>query len=174
MNKKTSTYVAMTLMFGMALLVIFGQQMTDTQRVNAVARRIADFDLPQGYQTDYAVEVLDYTIAAYKSKDEEAHLAFLQGPPGIIPDETVIAGYAPSGSRHGDWHTATVLSSEQLAIRSQPATLTTSERTNGEGQRYRSANLVFQGREGTALLVINQPITRWDDDVIEAFIASIH
>ena len=166
--------VTFVLTLSCALTVALVQRLTDSDRVEIMAHRIADFDLPQGYQTDYAVDVLDYTIAAYKSDDEQTHLVFVQGPSGIIPNESIIAGYVPSTSRHADWHAATVLYTEQRTIRNQPATLTISERTNGEGQRYRSANLVFSGREGTALLVINQPVMQWDDAWVDTFIQSIH
>ena len=174
MNRNVSVYIAVALMLGTIVLVAFVQRATDADRVETIAHRIADFDLPDGYQTDYAIDVLDYTIAAYKSNDEQTHLVFVQGPSGIIPNESVIAGYIPNTSRHADWHEATVLTTEQRTIRDQPATLTISERTNGEGQRYRSANLVFSGREGTALLVINQPVTQWDDESVDMFIQSIH
>ena len=161
-------------MLGTAVLVTIGQRATDADRVDAIAHRIADFDLPVGYETDYVMDLLDYTVAAYKSADEQSHLAFVQAPPGIIPDEAVMAGYIPNASRHENWHAASLISTNQLTIRDELATLTLSERLNGEGVLYRSINLVFQGRKGTALLVINQPAERWDADAINAFIASIH
>lgn len=173
MKKKTGVYVAMTLMFAIAVFVILGQQATDPDRVNAVAHRIADFDLPPGYQTDYVLEVGDYTFAAYKSEDEQSHLAFVQVPTGMIPDDEVIEGHVYGGwSRHAQQR-ATVITREDRTVRGQPATLTISERINGEGTLYRSAYLVFEGREGTAVLVINQPATQWTDDAINRVIASI-
>lgn len=156
------------------LLITFLQRLTDGDRVSMLAHRIADFDLPAGYQTDYAIEMLDYTIASYKSADEQSHLVFVQGPSGVIPNESVIAGFIPNESRHADWHEATILLTEQRTIRDNIATLTISERTNGEGRRYRNANLVFTGREGTALLVMNQPVSEWNETTFEDFIASIH
>lgn len=174
MNKNLSVYIAVTLMLGTAVFVTLAQRATDTNRVNTLAHRIADFDLPDHFQTDYVVEALGYVIAAYKSDDEQAHLVLIQAPPGVIPDEAVLAGAVPNSSRHSDWHAATVISIEQRTIRDQPATLTINERTNGAGQRYRSANLVFQGREGTALLVINEPVDQWNTAAVDTFIASIH
>jgi hypothetical protein len=173
MSKNMSVYIAVALMLGTAVLVAIGQHATDANRVDALAHRIADFDLPGGYETDYVVEMLDYTIAAYKSADEQSHLVFVQVPPGVIPDETVMAGYIPNVSRYENWQAASHISTNQLTIRDQLATLTIGERRNGEGMLYRSANLVFQGREGTALLVINQPTAQWNDDAVENFIASI-
>lgn len=172
MNKVSSS-IAIVLILSAVALVALVQRVTDSERINTLADRIAAFNLPVDYQTDYGAEVLDYTIAAYKSNDEQSHIAFVQGPSGVIPDEAVVAGYIPGSNRHGDWHAAQILRTEERTIRNRPATLTISERTNGDGQRYRSANLVFQGRHGTALLVINQPVTQWDDAAIDAFIASI-
>lgn len=174
MNKSISIYIAVVLMLGTAVLVAIGQQATNPDRVNTVAHRIADFDLPAGYETDYVVEMLDYTIAAYKSADEQSHLAFVQVPADVIPDETMMAGYIPNASREEGWQASCLIRANSLTIRDQPATLTISERINGEGVLYRNANLVFHGREGMVLLVINQPATVWDDDVINQFIVSIH
>lgn len=149
------------------------RQLTDTARINSMAQGIADFELPAGYVPDYAVDVLDYSIVAYKSADEQGHVAFLQAPPGIIPDGQVLDGYIAS-NRDERWTESQLLHSEQRTIRNQPATLTISERTNSEGQPYRNLNMVFEGRDGPVLLVINQPLEDWSDEMVDAFIASIH
>jgi len=149
------------------------QRLTDSDHINEVAHRMADFDLPPGYQTDFAVDIGDYTFATYKSADEQSHLAFVKVPDGVIPDDDVIEGHVYGGwSRHSQRH-ATVLSTEERIVCGQPATLTISERINGEGRLYRSAYLVFEGHDGTAVLVINQPATVWNRDLVDRFIASI-
>lgn len=147
--------------------------LTDSARVHNLAQRIAAFDLPEGYQADYAVEMLGYSIVAYKSANEHNHLAFLQAPPGVIPEGQMIEGFIPNDRTAVTWHDATVVHAEQRTIRDQAATITVSDRTNSEGQRYRSLNMVFEGREGAVLLVMNQPVSTWDDAAVEAFITSI-
>jgi hypothetical protein len=174
MNKKVIVYLSMSLMFGMAVLVILAQQATDPDRVDNVAHQIADFDLPLGYQTDYVLNLGDYTFVAYKSMDEQSHLAFVEVPDGVIPDDDVIEGHIYGGWNRHSQQIATVLSTEERLVRGKPATLTVSERFNGENQRYRSAYLVFEGNNGTAVLVINQPASQWNDDMVNAFIGSIH
>ena len=173
MNKSMSVYIALALMLGTAVLVAIGLYATNPNRVDAVVHRIADFDLPPGYQTDYVLDVGDYTFAAYKSRDEQSHLAFVEVPAGIIPDDEVIEGHVYGGWSRDSQRRATVLSTEERIVRDHPATLTISERVNGEGQLYRSAYLVFEGRDGTAVMVINQPVTEWDADAVDTFIASI-
>lgn len=174
MKSKTITYLSMTLMFGIAVLVILVQQATDSDRVNAVAHQIADFDLPASYQTDYVLDVGDYTFAAYKSPDGQSHLAFVEVPADVIPDDDVIEGHVYGGWSPYSQRHATVLSVEEPIVRDQPATLTISERVNGEGRLYRSAYLVFEGHRGPAVMVINQPASVWNRDFIDRFIASIH
>lgn len=173
MNKTLSVFIAVALMLGTAALVALGQHATNPDRVDAVAHRIADFDLPPGYQTDYVLDVGGYTFAAYKSSDGQAHLALVEVPAGIIPDDGVIEGQVYGGWSRDTQRRATVISSEARIVRGQPATLTISERTNGEGRLYRSAYLVFEGRDGTAALIINQPATQWDAGTVDAFIASL-
>jgi len=118
--------------------------------------------------------MLGYTIAAYKSDDGNGHLVFMQAPPGVIPDEQAVAGYVANERTTTTWSNEMLVLTDERSVRDHLAPLTISDRTNGEGQRYRSLNLVFQGREGTVLLVINQPVAQWDEAVVEAFIASIH
>jgi hypothetical protein len=149
------------------------KQLVDSTRVNTLAQSIADFALPTGYRADYAVEVLNYTIVAYISDDGQSHLTFVQAPPGVIPDGQIADGYVADDRAATTWSEATPISSDERLVRAQPATLTISDRTNGDGVRYRSLNLIFASRGGTTLLVINQPVAQWDEVAIEAFISSI-
>ena len=156
-----------------ALTADFWNDLTDRQRVQSAAAQIADFDLPAGYQPDYAVAVLGYSIVAYKSADESGHLAFVQAPEGIIPDGTVLAGHRANTGRDDVWSDVAVVSTTRQTVRDQSVTATVSEGYNGKGVRVRSLNMVFAGRTGPTLLVITQPAAKWDAAAIDMFIASI-
>lgn len=173
MTQKIGIGLVLIVMVGCALTVALVEHLTDGDRVTQLAHQIADFNLPPVFQPDYAAEVLDYTVAAYKSSEGNGHLAFLQAPPGVIPDEQVVTGYMANERTSMTWSDATLIRTDERIIRDHAASLTISDRTNGEGRRYRSLNLVFQGREGTVLLVINLPVEQWDETAIEAFITSI-
>jgi len=54
MTQKILIGLGLVMIVGCALTVALVQRLTNTDRVNIVVRQIADFDLPQGYQTDYA------------------------------------------------------------------------------------------------------------------------
>ncbi|MAU12978.1 MAG: hypothetical protein CL607_24380 [Anaerolineaceae bacterium] len=159
---------------GGAMAFVLGPQLFDDARVNRVAASIAHFDLPAGYEPDYAVNILDYTIAAYKSNEGDGHLVWLQAPTGIMPSEQVMQGYVANNDQETmAWESSTLVSHEQRIVRGQPANLTISDRINGNGEPYRSLNMVFEGENGTVLLVVNQPLALWDAAMIDAFIASI-
>ena len=159
---------------GGAMAFVLGPQLFDDARVNRVADTIAHFDLPAGYEPDYAVDILDYTIAAYKSTEGDAHLVWLQAPAGMIPSEQVMQGYVANNDQETmSWQSSTLVSNEQRIVRGQPANLTISDRINGDGEPYRSLNMVFEGENGTVLLVVNQPLALWDDAMIDAFVTSI-
>lgn len=149
------------------------QRITDPTRVNTVASTIADFDLPEGYQPDYVIEALGHTVAAYKSSDDLSHIVLMNPSNDMMHGQAGIEGFIPNDDSQNVWTDAQIQSRKQLQIRDYPAHMTTSDRTNGEGIRYRSINLVFEGKQGPALLVINQPLSQWDETTINTFIDSI-
>ncbi len=63
------------------------QQVTDPTRVNTVASTITDFDLPTGYQPDYVIEALGYTVAAYKSNDDLSHIVLMNPSNDMLPGQ---------------------------------------------------------------------------------------
>jgi hypothetical protein len=58
-------------------------------------------------------------------------------------------------------------------VRGQETTLVINEGVNSEGVTYRWVTAAFQGKGGPALLVISEPVTRWSQETVETFIASI-
>jgi hypothetical protein len=173
MTQKLLIGLGLVLIAGCALTVALAQRLTDANRVTVIAQRMADFELPAGFQPDYAVEMMGYTIAAYQSNDGNGHLALLQAPSGVLPEEQAVQGYLVNEPTNATWSQVTPVLTDERMVRGHSATLTISDRTNGEGVRYRSLNMLFEGREGMVLLVINLPLAQWNDALIETFINSI-
>ena len=174
------------ILIGVALVFLLGciatlaaipgvwKSLTDSAHVNTLAQQMTDFDLPDGYQPDYAIEALGYSVAAYKGSDQHSHLVLMQGPAGMEVSENTLVGYVADDQRAANWTAETVLKTEQRVVRGAAATITLSERTNSQGQRYRQLNMVFAGKQGPVLLVVNQLTSRWNNAAIDTFIASIH
>ncbi len=143
-------------------------------QVEAVAQSIADFDLPAGYSTDYAVEFLGFSLAAYKPGDGHSHIMLLQAPSGLHIDQSELEQQLGTGQQHDDQLRLTVVSQEHRTVRGQEASLVISEGISSDGTPIRQYNMVFEGKQGTSLLAITEPLARWDPAIVETFIASIH
>lgn len=140
-------------------------------RIAAVAAEIAGFDLPAGYQPEYALDLGGYKVAAYHPGDGHSHLMLIQGPANLAIDANALRSAVP-GARDRATR-LTVVSQYQAQVRGQDVPVMISEGTNSSGQAYRELTALFQGKGGPALVVIESPTTGWDQVQVDAFIASL-
>ncbi len=139
------------------------------------AAKIADFTLPEGYRPEMAFEMNGYSIVSYNPGDGHSHLYLVQAPTGTdITPEKVETMLAQEKTGQQDRTTRlTVVEKRAATIRGQAVTLVISEGTNGNGDAYRQATTAFQGKGGPAMLVLEEPTSRWDDARLSQLIASI-
>ena len=138
-----------------------------------VASKIADFEPPAGYSAEFTASLLGYTVAAYNPGDGHSHLYLIQSEKESDGEklEQMLAELVPGSS---DPNTRlTVIDNRAATIRGQEVTLVISDGTNSDGELYRQVTAAFQGKGGPALLVLSEPIERWDPSAVDAFIASI-
>lgn len=139
------------------------------------ASQIADFTLPDGYQAEYGIKLAGYAMASYNNGDGHSHLYLIQAPKDSNADQAKLEemmGQAETGKKDRTTR-MTVVEKRDATIRGKATTLLISEGTNGDGDPYREATAVFDGKGGPALVVIEEPISTWDDAKVEQFIASI-
>ena len=145
----------------------------DAQHVSKLASQITDFDLPEGYTAEFSAEMSGYTLASYKGAAGPSHLYIIQSDKAADGDELnkMLTQMAPGSS---DWETRmTVVENRAVTIRGQEAMLVISEGTNHEGQLYRQATVAFEGKSGPAMLAISDTVELWDQEAVDAFLASI-
>ena len=145
----------------------------DTQDVIKTASQIADFSLPSGYAPEFAGKIGNYTAVSYSPGDGHSHLYIVQSQNANDREELskMLQSLVPGSSdRHARM---TVIENRTATIRGQSATVVISDGVNSDGQQYRQVTAGFQGKGGPALLVIEEPLTRWDQAVVDAFIASL-
>ncbi len=145
-------------------------------KVAAAASRIADLQLPPGYQPEATVELGGYVFVSYAPGDGHSHIMLVQAPPSANIDRAQLEQYAQQAaqSRGYDRNTRTeVVGQMQATLRGKPVTLVIGQGTNSDGQAYRTLTGVFQGKGGSALLSIESPLSRWNQAEVEAFLASI-
>ncbi len=158
----------------LSVLVLTGCQNKPADAAQKAAN-IADFALPDGYQPEMALEMAGYTIVSYNPGDGHSHLYLIQAPTSedVTPEKLEeMLSQARTGQKDNTTR-LTVVEKRAGTIRGQAATLVISEGTNGDGDAYRQMTTAFKGKGGPALLVLEEPLTRWDDTRMTQLIASI-
>jgi hypothetical protein len=162
------------IMFSLAVLVLTGCQNKPMDAARKAAG-IADFSLPDGYQPEMALEIAGYTVVSYNPGDGHSHLYLVQAPTSedVTPEKLEeMLSQAQTGQRDKTTR-MTIVETRTETIRGQAATLVISEGMNGDGDTYRQMTTAFKGKGGPALLVLEEPLTHWDDARVTQLIASI-
>ena len=172
MKKVLFTTIAVTLL---AILSACGtlEATNDSEHVAKLASKIADFDLPEGYGSEFSAEMAGYTLAAYKGTSDPSHLYLIQSEKEGDGEELerMLTQLAP-GSSDPDTR-MTVIENRPVTVRGQEVTLVISDGVNHEGDSYRQGMVAFQGKGGPALVVLSESLDLWSDETVNAFLASI-
>lgn len=145
----------------------------DSQHVEELASKISDFTLPEGYTSEFSAEMAGYTLASYKGTSGPSHLYLIQSEKESDGEELerMLTQLAPGSS---DPNTRlTVIENRPVTVRGQEVTLVISEGVNHEGDSYRQATVAFEGKNGPALLVLSESLELWNDETVDALLASI-
>ena len=178
MNKTTKTILILA--SGVLLVLLAGCKsggmsvVTDNNLVAQTASRIADFDLPAGYSAEFSASLMGYTAASFRPDDGHGHLYLIQSEKEADGEklEQILEELVPGAS---DPQTRmTVIETRPVTVRGQETNLVISEGVNSDGEAYRQATVAFQGKGGPALLVLSEPVESWNQESVDAFIASIH
>jgi hypothetical protein len=146
----------------------------DPVEVAAISDDIADFPLPAGFREGQAVRLANFSMVTYTAVNGRTHIYLMQAPRALVLDKNELERQMSVASGTDQWTEVTVIETQSCQIRGEEATLVISEGVSHNGQRYRSANAVFDGNEGTALVNISGPVTEWDQEMVDSFIASLH
>ncbi len=167
--------LGLTLFRSTVITVLSGVQ-AEPGEADRVAQAIAEITVPAGYTGAVAVQFADFEVAGYNGPDGHSHIYLFQLPPNWHVDQAELERQWETSL--DDLGIATgpdmqVIAQDPVTIRGQATTLVTSEGDNGAGERIRSANAAFQGKDGQALLSFSGLAAHWDTAIIETFIASM-
>jgi hypothetical protein len=158
-------------------VVNFAEQniVSKPEEINASAADIADFDLPQGFTPDYGMSLMGIAMVGYTANNQ--HIMLMQFPAGMdlsAEEMEKQLKQAMQNQQYGNFSGAlNVIEQKPVTIRGKETTLTIAEGKEGSGEGFRQASAPFQGKSGTAFLVIAGDIDGWDQAMVEKFIASI-
>lgn len=150
----------------------------DPQEVARIASEIADFDIPEGFTTEYGMKIATFNMVQYTTHSQDKFIFLIQFPAGtsINPDEMIREVRNSSRNPNSPWYNTDmhIVEQEPVTIRGEETTLSTSEGTADNSQLYRMVNAKFQGKgAGPSLLMIVGPADEWDAHMVEDFVTSI-
>ena len=160
-----------TRVFGRALI-------TNPDRVQAVGREIADYDVPSGYQELFAMNMLGVKIVAIgpAAPADFMMIMLMQLPSGLEVSQSEMerqieqALARQTGLARADM---TEVGEEETIIKGEPVTLIVREGVTDDGEQMRQVTGLFEGKDGPALLMVAGEVDAWDTEMVDRFIASI-
>ncbi len=161
-------------------LVQFAEQSTteDPQKVAQIASEITDFDLPEGFDTQYGIKLATFSMVQYTTRSEDTYIFLTQFPAGTSINMDEMMREIRNGARNPNspWYNmdTTLVEQKPVAINGEETTLSISEGRSDKGVLYRMANATFVGKgQGPVLLMVVGPADQWNTKLVEDFIASI-
>ena len=170
---KTKILALTTLIF---LLTACGMDVslnTGTDQVASVASEIADFDLPDGYKSEFTASLNGYTLVSYTPGDGASHLYLIQSQDAADADKLAQAMQDIVPGEYDPESRMTVLETRPINVSREQTMLVLSEGSNGDGESYRQATVTFKGNGGPALMVYSTPLADWNIEAVNALLASV-
>lgn len=151
----------------------------DPEAAAEAAHKIADYDLPDGYQEQVAMEIMFYSFVMigpeYSSGSATGPVFMLaQFKAGVNQEqmeEQLRKSFEQQAGNRG--LSLSLVKVEDKTIRGEETQVATYEGTDENGLVIRQVITSFPGKDGAAMLMIMGPAELWDQDVIDAFIESI-
>jgi len=152
----------------------------DPEAAAEAAHKIADYDLPEGYQEQMAMEIMFYSFVVISPQNSEGIsngpvFMLAQFQAGMVNQEQMeeqLRRSLEQQSSHPGLNMELV-KVEEKTIRGEETQVAIYEGTDTNGIVLRQVITSFPGKDGTAMLMIMGPAELWDQDMIDAFIESI-
>ena len=168
---------------GYFLMQSFGQVLeqaatNDPVEVAAVGDSIAEYQVPAGYHEEFGMSLFGFAVVGITPAEGTRGniIMLMQFPEFVGMDRQSMEEQMRQSLQN---HTSTefseleVVGQETVIIRDQNVTMTIYEGSTSEGERVRQMIGVFEGNEGTTMLMIMGPADRWDQRATDGFINSI-
>lgn len=149
----------------------------DAVDVRREAGAIAEFALPEGYTPSYSFHVGGFKLVGYDPGDEHSHLMLVQAPEWVKLNVADFEDYLRRNFGDmlgwGEKENNSIVDRRTLRVDGRAVEFTIGEGVSSDGTSYRSMAGVWDSPRGAILIYVEEPVTRWNQAVIDAFIASI-
>ena len=167
--------VGTILLINRAQQVVANTASSNPETVSDVAEDIVDYELPPGYTQSITMSLDDLTMAGFTTEDEHNAILLVQIP-SINSVSTVELRQQMNElveKQTGESYILEQTGTQQVIIRGQTVEMEIYEGTSSSGMVFRQMMGTFNGKNGTAWLLIISPTDSWDQPTLDAFIASI-
>ena len=152
---------------------------TDPESVLTIASNIADFDMPQGYRGQMAMDFGLYSLAMLgpNSSITDGSLIMLAqfsefGTDRQQMEDQIRQSFEQQSGRRGlDMQPVEI---KKMTIRGEETDVVIYEGTDQNGNSMRQLITSFPGKDGAAMLMIMGDAENWDQQMADDFIESIH
>lgn len=143
----------------------------------ATGGEIANFTLPAGWRSEYAMKVAGFQLAGYKPDVGTGHIVFALIPETSSTSTVDLAREIQSlaGTRGYRWNATqmNVIERRPVTVHDQASQLVISEGSGSSGA-WREAMTTYRGDQGLVLVIYGMPRDAYDQDEVDALLASIH
>lgn len=167
------------------IFIRMGQQVqqgmkADPQAAAEVAHSIADYELPEGYREDFSMNILTTSMVFMSSRESGSYslepTIMLAQFKTLGNEEQIKEQMRQSFERQMGRRNVVMelVETQKMTIRGQETEVAYYEGADGNGTALRQVITTFPGKGGIAMLMITGPGEYWDEEMINAFIESIH
>jgi hypothetical protein len=167
-------------------LVIFGSSIgtklktlawkNDPIKAAEVARSLAGYLLPSGYQEKSYVQTMGISQVILAPADGSDGMTILLIQPGLsLSDQETATEMEDAWAKDVGFHTYQTFrkSSETTTLGGQEATLSYREGKDETGLPVRQLITVFYGKTGWTVLVMVSPLESWNQSLVDEFLQSL-
>jgi hypothetical protein len=148
----------------------------DPAQISQVSDKLADYDLPPGYEEEFVMDILGIQALFSFNGNNGSMITMMQINTSLYGDsESTRQQFQDSFLQQfqTDNIQFTVVDQRPIEIRGDQTTLYEYEGSDSQGNQFRQWTTVFEGKNGTVMLMIVGSKNTWDDAEMEAFIQSI-
>ena len=149
----------------------------DAADVSREAGAIAEFALPEGYTPSYSFHAGGFKLVGYDPGDKHSHLMLVLAPEWVKLNAADFENYLRRNFGDmlgwGEKENNSIVDRRTLRVDGRAVEFAIGEGVSSDGSNYRSMAGVWDSPRGAILIYVEEPVTRWNQAVIDAFIASI-
>jgi len=165
-----------SLAVGGLLLFIPRTVVTGPERIEAVVEVMPQFDVPEGWRTDFSFQLGGFGVVGYRPETGNGHLLLARLPENVEMDiERLERDVREMAIGRGyTWmnREMTVVERKPVTINGRSAQMVIAEGVGSDGP-WRQAMTAYEGSHGVTLVVYGMPVADWDQETVDRFFNSL-